>query len=217
MGVAVTLSYAQMQQRVSQYLQDPTNARWDISTIGPFINDGYRDFCRNSKILKKTATLSVDSTQDPNTAFYIVPSDMLELEAVWNNKQHQEVTFVNALPWNWETISGVPTRYIYGDFGLGLIRLYPYPTTASTTLKVYYTYMPSDLTVSGDTPVIPGIYHLALVYYAVAQCYLQDGQYRDPTKGQQFMQLYMKELADASARAARRFNHDGFSIPYRHG
>ena len=269
----MSLTLPQMVAKAQVYLQDTAGARWDpTAVITPFVNDGQRDFARGSKIIKKQATPLSASTNYPGPpgAFYALPTDLLELEAVRCNGIEMVASSIKAMGWNWDTQTGQPVRYLYGDFGLSDIRVWPYPqggqawqpgtgyaagsqvvngvsvylctqtgvsgsapgptatsgvivdggvhwsyVTVAPVVTIYYTAIPSDLSGS-QTSVLPGIYHNALVWYAVAQCYLEDGMFKDPIKGAAFEQLYQRELADATARAGRGFNADAMFVPYRH-
>lgn len=82
-------------------------------------------------------------------------------------------------------------------------------------ISIYYARLPADIASSSTSP-IPPQYHLALAYYATAQCCLLDGQYKDPARGAQFLQLYQHELTDAASRAARRQSADAVTVPYHH-
>lgn len=269
----MTMNFTQMVAKASEYLQDTTNTRWSTTTIGNYVNDGQRDFARNSKIVKEQSPPLAGSNtfQTPPGAFYAMPADMLELESVWINGQRMYATSTDAMGWNWDTQAGQPSRYIYGEFGLLDMRVWPYPAGGvkwqpgtvyftgqqlvngtnvylcatsgtsgsapgpiSTTspvhdntvtwtyvgtapsVIVYYAALPADMSTGSPTCVLPVQYQLALAWYATAQCYLMAGDYHDPSAGQQFMQLYQRELVDATGRAGRAFNADALSVPYRH-
>ena len=46
-----------------------------------------------------------------------------------------------------------------------------FPADASSTLKVTYWKVPSELSADSDTPLLPSRYHMAIVEYAVAHAY----------------------------------------------
>lgn len=202
--------------RVSEFLQDLGNIRWPATLILEYLNDGQRDFARSTSLDQKLSTPLAVSGTTPSNAFYTLPSDFLEIAAggVWSlvngfNLQLRAAT-PNELGSNWDIrSSSQPFSYIWPlEFGLTELRVWPIPPAALTGVTLYYVYLPPDLVAGGSptTSVLPQQYHLALVYYAVAMCYLQDSQFRDPSKYTLYWDKYQRELKDAQRAAERRFS-----------
>jgi hypothetical protein len=168
-----------------------------------------------------TATSSVSLTDKP-FAFYGVPSDVHELESVWVNGYHVPQARIDRMPYQWDiefcSSTAEPTAYLYGDFGLDVIRFWPYPSDAAfPTAYVYYTALPPAMTTNTATPTgIPARYNIALVYYTVAMCYRKNFEDADRAKSEEFMALYLDQIRDCQGRIARLLNAEGMGVPYRH-
>lgn len=211
------MDFSTLKTRVSEILEDTSNAQWSAALVGQYVNDAARDFARDTKCIKKlSAALSAAATT-PANAFYTLPTDLLEIESVWWNGEHIPFAAAVELPYQWDTQTGsTPFRAIYGDFGTTELRVYPYPSSALTTLKVYYTAVPAAMSGNSDTPTgIPSVYHIALVYGAVAMCYRRNFEDADRPKAAEFFAMYQHEVVDCIARTGRRFTAGGLVVPYR--
>src|ERR1035437_9306249 len=90
------------------------------------------------------------------------------------------------------------------------------PTTTSADITdgtVHWSYTSANGLLA-SVSALPQQYHIAFVYWAVAMCYLQDSQYKDPSKSQLFMGMYKRELVDAEQAAARRFDAAPVIAPF---
>lgn len=169
-----------------------------------------------------TATGSVTLT-DTAFAFYSVPTDIHELESVWVNGYHVPQARVGRLPYQWDievcNSTSEPSAYLYGDFGLSVIRFWPFPSDAAfPTAKAYYTALPAEMTSTEllSSIGIPDRYGVALVYYTVAMCYRRNFEDADRRKSEEFMALYLDQVRDCQGRIERLMNAEGFGVPYRH-
>lgn len=170
---------------------------------------------------KGTATNAGVTLTDKAYAFYTVPSDLHELESVWVNGYRVPMASAVNLPYQWDRqtagAASQPTAYVFGDFGFTVVRFWPYPVLAYTTVYTYYTALPATMASTAATPAgIPDQYHLALVYYAVAQCYRRNFEDADRAKAAEFEGMYRAQLEDCLARVTRLLNADPASVPYRH-
>lgn len=181
----------------------------------------------SSLVLSNAATTSATVTLTSTAyAFYSMPSDVHELEGVWVNGYNVPQARADRLPYQWdiETCNSTadPTAYLYGDYGLSVMRFWPFPSDAAfTDVKIYYTALPPTMTTSGGPPVtwatgIPDRYAVALVYYAVAMCYRRNFEDNDRRKSEEFMGLYLDQVRDCQGRIERLMNAEGMGVPYRH-
>lgn len=235
-----TLSTTSPNQAIVTSLSNPTNFTvgsyiYSINTstgaLTTGINPGTTVIAVD--VANSTLTLSANATAagsvtltDSAFAFYTMPADIHELEGVWVNGYHVPQARADRLPYQWdiETCSSTsdPTAYIYGDYGLSVVRFWPFPSNAAfTDVKIYYTGLPPSMTSGGGSPVtwatgIPDRYAVALVYYAVAMCYRRNFEDNDRRKSEEFMALYLDQVRDCQGRIERLMNAEGMGVPYRH-
>lgn len=210
--------------RVGSYIYSVNTSTGALTTgITPGTTIVSVDAANSTLTLSAAATAAGSVTlTDTAFAFYSVPSDIHELESVWVNGYHVPQARASRLPYQWdiETCSSTaePTAYIYGDFGLSVLRFWPYPIDAAyTTAKVYYTALPALMASNTDKPTgIPDRYMVALVYYAVAMCYRRNFEDNDRRKSEEFMGLYLDQIRDCQGRIERLLNAEGMGVPYRH-
>lgn len=226
----MSMTFLQMITRVSEILEDVAATRWGNNVdptnangvIARHLNDAQRDFARGTKVCKKESTALVNSATTPLYAFYTLPTDFLELDeagdgAVWNAGIRLYPVERGQLGDLWTTATGTPVNYLpLESYGLTEMRVYPYPTSTLTALKLFYAYLPADMAANGTISPIPPMYHQALVWYAVAQALSTLSQYANRDKAQVYMGMYERELADARTRVGRRFSSQPAYIPYRH-
>lgn len=213
------MQFSQMQVRVAEYLEDTSNAQWSLALVKQYLNDGMRDFARRTKASRKLSAALSASATTPTNAFYTLPTDLLELEAVHDtvNDIWLEPRDIDSLPPSWDTETGNPSYYLPGTFGWLELRVYPYPSSALTGLKVYYTALPADMSADADLPTgIPPVYQIALVYFAVAACYRRNFEDADKAKAAEFQMLYEREVEDAIGRVGRKMSGAPVGVPYRY-
>lgn len=225
------MTFLQMITRVSELLEDTAATRWGnnvdptnaAGVIARHLNDAQRDFARSTQVCKKESAALAGSATTPLYAFYTLPTDFLNLAesgnggGVWNNGIQLYPVERGCLGDSWATVTGTPCNYLpLEDYGLTELRVYPYPTAVLTALKIFYAYLPADMAANGTVSPIPPMFHMALVWYAVAQALSTMGEYADPAKAQLYMGMYEREVADARNRVARRFSSQGAFVKYRH-
>lgn len=212
------MQFSEMQTRVAAILEDTGNTQWSLTLVKQYINDGLRDFAKRTKAYHKLSSALSASATTPTSAFYTLPTDLLEVEAVHDtvNDVWLERRDVDSLPPSWDTETGTPAWYLFGEFGWTELRVYPYTASALTGLKVYYTALPADLSADADVPTgIPAVYQIALVYFAVAACYRRNFEGQDPAKAAEFQGMYEREVEDAIGRIGRKMSAAPVSVPYR--
>jgi hypothetical protein len=213
------MDFSTLQTRVSEYLEDTSNAQWSLALVKQYLNDAVRDFARRTKSYRRLSAALTASATTPTNAFYTMPTDILEVEAVHDtvNDLWLAPRGVDTLPPSWDTETGNPSWYLYGEFGWTELRVYPYPASALTGLKLYYTALPATMDGNSDTPTgIPDVYHVALVYFAVAACYRRNFEDADRAKAAEFQTLYEREVEDAIGRIGRKMNGSPVGVPYRY-
>lgn len=204
--------------RTAEILEDSTNAQWALALVKQYCNDGAQDFAKRTKVYKKRSAALTESATTPDNAWYTLPTDLWEIEQVKSDGTILPLIPQEMLPDDWEDETGgtIPTFAIYGDEGLAEIRMYPTPSAALSALRVYYTALPPTMSANGDVPTgIPDSYRIALVYYAVAQCYRRNFEDGDRPKADLYWNLYLEQVQDCMARAARRHTSQAVSVPYR--
>lgn len=218
------LTLQQMRTRVNEILED-IGVQWPNALVDQYINDAAQDFAIRTKCYRKYSTpLTAATTFDVTKpyAFYNVPTDIHELESVWVNGYHVPQGRIDRMPYQWDIEktgnTTDPTCYLYGDFGLDVIRFWPFPDNAPfPSAYVYYVALPPIMASTGATPTgIPRRYNIALVYYAVAMCYRRNFEDADRRKSEEFMALYLDQLRDCTGRIERLMNAEGMGVPYRH-
>jgi len=219
------LQLQQMRTRVGEILEDSSFVQWPEALVNQYLNDAAQDFAMRTKCYRRySSPLSANGSIDVSKpfAFYSVPSDTHELESVWVNGYHVPQARIDRMPYQWDiefcNSTAEPSAYLYGDFGLEVIRFWPYPSDAAfPTVYVYYTALPPAMTTNTATPTgIPARYNIALVYYTVAMCYRKNFEDADKSKSEEFMALYLDQIRDCQGRIARLLNAEGMGVPYRH-
>lgn len=187
-------------------LQDAAYTRWSQAELLGYFNVAQRDIARRLGLFQKVATLTVDGTQTPATAFYSLPADALEVRKLTLDGDTLTRTTLAELGDRWEDVTGTACEYLLGEYGPTLVRLYPYPAVATTGLKAHYVARPATLALTSDVPSIPEDYQMALAYYAIARAYLKDFEAKDPAKGEAFRQMYETEVAQLARYTSRKFD-----------
>ena len=167
-------------------LGDPNNERWSQATLLTRLN------IAQTKVLAYTNAIKTLEMLTPvvSTAAIQLDSDVIDIVRVWlmdssGNWKKLEGTLVDQLDFdnpNWQNLSdGEPETY-WWDGTNQKINLVPKPSAQwanANGIKVYEIQNPTDLTATTDTPfasnaaLIP--YHMALVYWVVSECFMDDG------------------------------------------
>ena len=164
-------------------------------------------------MLRQWSSALTASATTPLTAFYALPTDLIEIIDVFDTGGDSILRRVSIqdLGTTWDTDTGTPYAYLL----LGTeLRIYPY-LTAARTLKVHYVQGAASLSVSSDTPAIPPMFHIGLVWYALAQCYKKDVEEESQIKARFYQGEFERVLDDAARLASRTYDASEVVIPYR--
>jgi len=170
-----------IQTRVKRQFGDESGVQLTDDDIIRYINDGVRQMvATNESLLQKVGTTSAVAGQQD----YTLPVDCLILQSI-SYKSSTEVSYLklkylsltefNEYIDGWDgTAYGNGTPTVYMVFG-NTVSLFPKPElSAADAIKLYYNRTPADVTLPGDTPDIPVLYHEVLVKYCLSQAYEMD-------------------------------------------
>lgn len=173
-------------QECGRLLNDPNNDRWN-QTILTFranqaqtIVQGYTKAVKSKEVLTATAGLAtVNLDTDTMDVFRVsitrADGNKEKLEGI----RREELDF--RYP-NWENLSNGRPEVYWFDGTNGQINLVPKPDAGNAVtngIQVWEVLKPADMIASADlpfdgsTPMIP--YHLSIIHWVVAQCWLDDG------------------------------------------
>lgn len=167
-------------------LNDPNNQRWSQSVLTTRANEattiiqGYTNAIKTKETLTPTADdpeVSVDSnTIDIVRVRLTLPNgNKKKIEGI----TREELDYRYA---NWENFEAGEPDLWWFDATNGKINLVRKPDSAhaiTNALNVWEVRKPTDLSSSSDipfdsnTPMVP--YHMAIVHWVVAQCWMDDG------------------------------------------
>ena len=137
---------------------------WTDTEIKSWINEGYKQFCMATKIVKdmfiKTVAIGI---KEKSIETEFVQIDRIE----WKNAAG-DVTELLPMPiedvdFSSDAESGIPVNY-YLRSG-NVIGIEP-TTDAAGTLQLYFSYIPAVLG-DNDSPLFPSMFHNALVEFAL--------------------------------------------------
>lgn len=190
-----------------EQISDESDSVLTSTQLLNFFCNGELRFCELSDVLQDVDT-SVSTVV--GTKEYAFPSNAMKLLRVtYDGEKIYFVTVATLDNWdrNWEAQSnGTPTNYYirrYEDeWKIGLY----VPPDDALVLGVTYTRKPDTMGSIADsvTPEIPEEYHMALVYYALAQSYARDQEF---DRGRRFY-LKFRELAERARVSYMRDEND---------
>lgn len=161
--------------RVQRAFGDESSAQFDSNDVLRWVNDAQSEIARSKQLLQVTTTATVTN----GVGSYSLPTNILQMRSVrYDGTVLRAITLQEAeeLVPSYDagaTVigSGVPTHYwIWG----GQVSLYPIPSNSTSVLKMYYTRIPVQVTLTSDTPEVPVQYHQRIVEYCLAQAYELD-------------------------------------------
>lgn len=167
-------------------LSDPNNDRWSTSVLQARNNEAQTIVQSYTKAVKTSETLTptADTSQVTiNTATLDIMRVTLTLPTgsikIIDGLSREELDYRYPDWENWDP--GEPQIYWF-DGSNAQINLVPAPSAAyarADALKVWEVRKPADMTAGTDTPFDASVpmepYHLAVVHWTVAQCWLDDG------------------------------------------
>lgn len=206
----MALTLLQLRTRVARTLQDPSFVYWSSAEIDDAINEALRAYVRETGCLRGTVVLENDATFDTDhaTAFYTLPADtsMLAVKSVKIPGLSPLCHFTPS-EWDrertdWEDDTGQATHIHHGEYGHGVWRVWPKPSTAYTTAKALITKMPATLALDADTPEISEGDHDCLTSGAIAILQEKADEIEGRQMGADHAAKFASRIAQAHARAA---------------
>jgi hypothetical protein len=165
---------AQLQSRIKRQFGDESGVQITNSDIIAWINDGMIELNRKNNIFKSISTTVSVANQNE----YSFPGvNIVTVEQVYYDGFPVEYRSFNNVQ---ETIlkstdvaNLTGSALVWYEFG-GSLFLYPTPSEAGKTLKLYCVIQPTPVVNSTDVIPIPDEYYEALYQYAVSQAYESD-------------------------------------------
>lgn len=175
-----------LQTEISRLLGDPSNDRWPLTLINTRINEaqtiinGYVGAVKTKETLTPTAstrTVTLDSETMDISRVCITRTDGSIYELDGYTVEGLDYDYPN-----WQNIAdGAPSLWYYDATNqqLGLVPKPDSSNAIASGLFVWEIRKPADVTNASDIPfdsnnqVVP--YHMAVVYWVVAQCWMDDG------------------------------------------
>lgn len=158
----MALTFLQLKTRVARALQDTGNTYWTAGSataeLDTYLNDGLRDFCRQTECLRQIVTLVASNFDTARSFAYWKPPTGVSVIAwydCWNAGRPLNRTTSRdegRLNWNWEDRTGTPLRYLLGLGGKGQLRVCPYPANDT----VYTPWVASALYTVGTQVLSSG-------------------------------------------------------------
>ncbi len=180
------MNLSELEAEESRLLGDVNNDRWSTSVLtirnneAATIVQGYTNAVKTKETLTPSAnteavTLDADTMDIVKATITRTDGSIYELDGI--TEENLDFDYPN-----WRNYSaGAPLRYFYDASGQQL-HLVPKPDSANAIasgLIVYEVRKPADLVNASDIPfdsnnqMVP--YHMAIVYWVVAQCWMDDG------------------------------------------
>lgn len=163
------MNLGDMKRRVWNIVGDESGLFIEAAELVDYINDGYNDLARRTKLLRDVSSINVVS----GTAEYALPAGfILEKRVTFRGSRIKKTTIemIDQVDWDKDltTNTGIPVNYYIWGLKLGL---YPTPNvTEASALKLYFTRLPLvALVADGDIPELPLDMHEDIVRYAVAR------------------------------------------------
>ena len=172
------MTLSEMITAVRSQIAEPsetTDKFWTDDEITQWINNGYRQFCMITKIVKDLFV----KTYEEETREKTFTVDFAQIDRVeWENEDED---IIELLPIAMEDVdftsdaeTNTPEKYYLRSYNV--IGLEPVPDEDGT-LNVYCSYVPEELSGNDNEPMIPEVFHDALVEFA---CWKARLKYKDP-------------------------------------
>jgi len=184
-----------MQTEVFRRLDEDSSspAFWTLAQIKTALNEGYEEITDACEWNETSGTI----TTAADTTYYDLSSELTNFLAVRRIQNVTTSRWLTATHWreldnsevaSWQAVDGEPQYW----FLRGLDQLGLFPVGASS-IKVYYTSLPTALSADGDTPTFPQEYHYSLVDYALYDLLAQEGETR---KASRYWDRYLRGAAE---------------------
>lgn len=175
---------SEIKDYVKRQFGDESGVQVTDTDLIRWINAGQRNIVlENTDLLEKTATSNFVVDQNE----YSLPADILifkfisikyDVELSYKPLQAYDFVKFNEYIDNWDGTTYRPGRPLVYTIHANKVIFFPTPDKAVTDgIKVYYNRKPVEVTVDGDTPDLPELYHDALVNYCMFQAHKMDEDY----------------------------------------
>lgn len=182
------LNFLEIKKRVRNIVGDEAGVFIEDEELGYYVNDGYYDMCRRTKLLRSISTINIVN----GTSEYVLPAGFINEKRVTINNLRIRKTTIESIDTmdpskDDPAIKGDPMFYYFRGLFLGL---YPTPIASITGgMKLDYVRLPAAvLAADGDIPELPADMHEDIVVYAIARC-------REQSEDFQVAQTKMAEYA----------------------
>lgn len=192
------MDFSSLQTEVQRRAEDSGASVWSAVEVKAAINDGYEDISEHTEWYERSATVTTDATNNyyDLTNSSILSDTFLSPRAVFNSTTNRwldmcDVRELDLSRVQWENNTGQPQKwFIRGLWHLGI-----WPK-AVASLSFRHSAIPAALSASSDTPGFPQEFHFALVEYALADLFAQDGE---PKKAEAHWRKYFDLAASLKA------------------
>lgn len=210
----------QLIEKVLDALGDPEGIRYGVDFVcGKLMESQTRYLRKTNTVLQTNAVLSPDTDQTPDTAFFTLPSDLVQMEELYLEGYSDPLPILTN-PVQAErhysqfaTIEGTPRFGLYGPYGKTLIRLVPYPTEIVYP-TLFYIRRAADLRTAMQ-PDVPEEHQLFLVHDTVAWVMVNDRDYYDQNTANFHRGEADDILGDGVTQAAYKGVRRARSVNYR--
>jgi len=175
------MTFAELQSLVSYWLDDLNFGYFTQTQVKVWLNEAQKEV--QKKLIKAGQNYYTDFVQTTtvqNQAYYVLPSDFKKLNRLeiitGGTVPNESVQSLTPMTINQQDLISRGTgQPIYYFIQKDQLVLFPTPDTAQT-LRLYYSYMVSDMTLDNDTPDVPESYHQLIALYACQDGFLKDGR-----------------------------------------
>jgi hypothetical protein len=186
------MTFLEMQTEVFRRLEESSSSPvfWALAQVKEALNDAY------FLLSDVTEWAETSESESFTTATYydlssVLTNTVLSIKGIFNPDTNRWLrpTTTEELDQRsvlWEEATGAPDEYVIR--GLWWLGLYPKMASATGTMTIHYTYVPTALSANGDTPSFPEEFHPALVEYAVYDLLCQE---RETDKALKFYARYL--------------------------
>lgn len=170
------MNLSEIKLRVKRQFGDESSVQLTDDDIVRWTNDAMREIAQqNESVLETIATAPITV----GVSEYSLPSNILQLRALrYNNRKLEVLTLQEAEKHivNFENPDSYQTGTpIYAWIYANTITLYPTPDKSDAdNLKIFYTRIPTQVSVDADIPELHVKYHARIVEYVLQQAYEMD-------------------------------------------
>ena len=188
--------------RVRVKFEQSSSTRWSDADITQAINEGLESLAEATGFFERYATIPLASNRRWFDLRGFTPETVVRIKSIYNTNRTEWLRPVSIedLPYKWHDSTGEPQVFIVR--GIYWFAVWPYETSGSGYLRVYFKGIPSRL--AGTPAVIPDLPddHIpALEDYALYQLACQD---REHDRAIQHYQSYLKRETELKHRVESR-------------